>query len=281
MRITTKFTLPEDWYVKKVPRKSGNTIDKYYYDPETGRQFRSLKDVERYLTEGFIPTTSRPKRPKYKEKMQDFEVAQDNDYHLITVTPRSFLSSSPFILPDGWTVKEVPRKTGRIDKVISIQNPIYLHYPYVFFFFLQYYYEPGTGHMFRSKPAVQKHLAQLEEDSLPLSVVLEELRENHLPLSKAFKLATPIKNNGSYDSCKKSISKHEQDPSLSNAPPNKINWVIPSTAGETWTAFVGDEAVPDFMKQQWGRRFILTINNSKYNEQVFGRGVDEDYGPTH
>ncbi|MFS7903511.1 putative methyl-CpG DNA binding, DNA-binding domain superfamily [Helianthus anomalus] len=185
---TTKFTLPEDWFVEKVPRKSGNTID----------------------------------------KMQDFEEDQDNEYRLINMNPGSFLSTSPF-LPEGWIVKEVPRKTGdHFDK---------------------YYYEPGTGHMFRSLTSVKKHLAQLEESS-PLSVLLEEFREDNVPLSKAFTLASPIKNYASY------------------AVPNRINWVIPSTAGETWNAFVGDELVPDSTKQKWGRRFMLTINSAKRNEQV-------------
>ncbi|KAM0051333.1 putative methyl-CpG DNA binding, DNA-binding domain superfamily [Helianthus debilis subsp. tardiflorus] len=104
-------------------------------------------------------------------QMQDFEEDQDNEYRLINMNHGSFLSTSP-VLPEGWIVKEVPRKTGdHFDK---------------------YYYEPGTGHMFRSLTSVKKHLAQLEESS-PLSVVLEEFREDNVPLSKAFKLASPIK----------------------------------------------------------------------------------------
>ncbi|KAL8215251.1 hypothetical protein R6Q57_004700 [Mikania cordata] len=256
--ITTKFTLPEDWFVEKKYRKSGGAFDKYYHDPESGRKFRSLKDVERYLTEGIVPTSS--KRLKYHKKhlqkysnlkeiiyggkMQLLEEDKDNQYQLINVTPSSCLSTSPFTLPDGWIVEKVPRKTGdRRDR---------------------YFYEPGTGHKFRSLLSVQKHLAELEENS-PLSVVLEGLRENNLPLSKAFRSANPIKNYGSCDSRKKSISKKEQDSAFSNAAPNKINWVIPCTAGETWNAFVGDKLVPEFMKQQWGKRFMLAINNTEHN----------------
>ncbi|KAD0215465.1 hypothetical protein E3N88_44612 [Mikania micrantha] len=168
--ITTKFTLPEDWFVEKKYRKSGGAFDKYYHDPESGRKFRSLKDVERYLTEGIVPTSS--KRLKYHKKMQHLEENKNNQYQLINVTPSSCLSTSPFTLPDGWIVEKVPRKTGdRSDR---------------------YFYEPGTGHKFRSLLSVQKHLAELEENS-PLSVVLEGLRENNLPLSKAFRSANPIK----------------------------------------------------------------------------------------
>ncbi|KAK1428750.1 hypothetical protein QVD17_17590 [Tagetes erecta] len=253
-----RFSLPEDWVVEKRPRKSGSTIDTYYHDPETGRKFRSLKDVERYLTEGISPTRSNAKRLTHHEqhlqkrsnqkrivssaKMLDFEENEDNPYPLINVTtPASFLSASTFNLPDGWVVEEVPRKTGnRSDR---------------------YFYEPVTGHKFRSLPSVKKHLAEIEEkENSPLSAVLEELRENNLPLSKAFKLAPPIKNYGSW---KKNISKKEQNSSFINAPPNKINWVISSTAEETWNAFVGDEPVPDFVRKKWGKRFMLAINDTK------------------
>ncbi|KAI3808686.1 hypothetical protein L1987_24644 [Smallanthus sonchifolius] len=81
--------------------------------------------------------------------------------------------------------------------------------------------------------------------------------------------STPLKNFGSYGSWKKSISNSEQGSSVSNAPPNKINGVIPSTAGATWNAFVRDELVPDSIKQQCERRFMLTVNNTKHNEQIF------------
>lgn len=40
-------------------------IVQYYRDPETGRQFRSLKEVERYISEGITPPTTRVKRLKY------------------------------------------------------------------------------------------------------------------------------------------------------------------------------------------------------------------------
>ncbi|KVI03590.1 methyl-CpG-binding domain-containing protein 7-like [Cynara cardunculus var. scolymus] len=261
---TSKFTLPEDWFVEKVPRKSGWTIDKYYHDPETGRKFRSLKGVERFLTEGCTPTRSSAKRLNYHKKhlencgsrkkivsggkMLDFEEDKYNEYQLVNVTPTSFPSTLPFKLPDGWIVEEVPRKTGgHVDR---------------------YYYEPGTGQKFRSLIAAQKHLAELEENS-PLSVVLEELIENNLPLSKAFKLRSSIKNHGSYDSWKKSISRKERASSFSS-PPSKINWVIASSAGQTWNAFVGDELVPDSLMQQWGKRFMLAIDNNKHNPPVSG-----------
>ncbi|XP_034687268.1 methyl-CpG-binding domain-containing protein 7 isoform X3 [Vitis riparia] len=59
---SSTFKLPRDWVVRKVRRASGKScglIDKYYYEPETGRQFRSLKSIQKYLTEKMENT------PKY------------------------------------------------------------------------------------------------------------------------------------------------------------------------------------------------------------------------
>nr|XP_043611218.1 methyl-CpG-binding domain-containing protein 7-like [Erigeron canadensis] len=275
--ITTKFTLPEDWFVEIVPRKSGNTSsDKYYYDPITGRKFRSLKDVERYLIEGIIPSKSVANRLTYNEKplqtigyrkmidsggqtsgyrkmivsggqMLDFEEGNDNQYQLVTVTPTRSPSTSHFKLPDGWIVEVVPRKSGNhcADR---------------------YYYEPGTGQKFRSKTAVQKHLAELE-DSSPQSVVPEEQIEDNVPLARAFRSATPRKRRSSYASCKKRDFRKVQKSSFSN-PPSKINWVVGSTEAETWNAFVGDTPVSDSLQQQWGEKFTLALNNITRNSSI-------------
>lgn len=281
MLKVSKFTLPKGWSVKKVPRKVGDLTDKYYRDPETGRQFRSLKEVERYITEGITPARSRVKRLSYfhdeekverditeevspkktRQKMLNYhhdekdsgsrdmivanEKDKDNQYQLAIVSPTSF-SSPKFLskLPDGWVVEEVPRRSGGyIDK---------------------YYYEPGTGQKFRSMVAVEKHLAELEENS-PLAVVLEEIREKSLPLSKAFKLSSPIKNCGSYNSWKKSKSTKEK-----SSPPRKINWVIAGNGGDAWNAFMDENLVEDSVKQQWRKTFMMEINNSKHNAPVSG-----------
>ncbi|CAH1434333.1 unnamed protein product [Lactuca virosa] len=316
--LSSPFSLPDGWFVHPVPRSDGLRVDKYYIESETGRKFRSrrevkrylnveeykatrsrplrlayrikntldlkmitsqanyyndpnterkfrsLKDVERNLTKGSTSTKSTTKRLKYHEKhlqscssrkkivsrgkRLDFEEDKYNQYQLVNVTPTSFQSSSTFTLPDGWIVEEVPRKTGdHIDR---------------------YYYEPGTGQKFRSLTAVQKHIAELEENA-PLSVVLEELRENNLPIAKAFKLSNSIKNHGSYDSWKKSVlKKDEGSSSFTTSPPSKINWVIASSGGQNWDAFIGDNPIPDSLKQEWNERFLLAIGNGNQNESV-------------
>ncbi|RDX63979.1 Methyl-CpG-binding domain-containing protein 7, partial [Mucuna pruriens] len=47
---SSSFHLPSDWVVEKKPRVSNPThVDKYYYEPHTGKKFRSLLSVQRYL----------------------------------------------------------------------------------------------------------------------------------------------------------------------------------------------------------------------------------------
>lgn len=53
-------------------------------------------------------------------------------------------------------------------------------------FVTQYYYEPESGQKFRSLVAVERYLADLNDDA-PLSKTLEEIMENK-PLAQAFKL---------------------------------------------------------------------------------------------
>ncbi|XP_071737889.1 methyl-CpG-binding domain-containing protein 7-like [Rutidosis leptorrhynchoides] len=270
----SKFTLPEGWHVKKVLRKHGDAADKYYRDPKTGRYFRSLKEVERYVTEGVLPskkrriiydendeknitdgithTKLRPRRLTYhrdtensasrrmivaSDKILALEENKDNQNQLAIVSPASISPRSSFKLPDGWVVEMVPRRTGdHIDR---------------------YYYEPGSGQRFRSLVAVQKYLTELEEHS-PLSVVLEEIKENHLPLSKAFKLSSCIKKCGSYNSWKKSASRKEK-----TSIPSKINWVIAGNGAHDWNAFVDETLVQDPVKQQWVNAFMMAIKTKQ------------------
>ncbi|KAL1345357.1 hypothetical protein HN51_019108 [Arachis hypogaea] len=46
------FTLPQGWIIERKPRLANPTIvDKYYHEPGTGKKFRSLVAVQRYLLE--------------------------------------------------------------------------------------------------------------------------------------------------------------------------------------------------------------------------------------
>ncbi|GFZ17980.1 hypothetical protein Acr_26g0012490 [Actinidia rufa] len=260
--ITTtpsRFKLPNGWYVKNVLRSDGSRIDKYYLEQGTGQKFRSLKEVERYLT-GVEYTRSRKalklsnhiESPGSRKmiisggmlwlttiaqhgglilnidadamQLLSLDKEETNQLQLAVVSPTIPLATSPFTLPEGWIVEEVPRKcNGHADK---------------------YYYEPGTRRKFRSLISVERYLAE-EADNAPLSQV--------------FKLDSRAKNFGS----RKKIFREKVNTSTSDSvqPPAKINWVLADPGGSTWNAFSGDSMVPEPVKQRWANRFMVSIND--------------------
>ncbi|XP_048325040.2 methyl-CpG-binding domain-containing protein 6 [Ziziphus jujuba] len=84
-------TLPDDWSVVEKQRcslaASPGRVDKYYYEPGTGKTFRSLISVYKYLREGKTDTPMTKKlRADNKSSMQ--------------IIPYTIRSNSSFILPD-------------------------------------------------------------------------------------------------------------------------------------------------------------------------------------
>ncbi|GAY38167.1 hypothetical protein CUMW_034640 [Citrus unshiu] len=132
----SSFKLPRGWSVEERPRTHSPTrpdrIDKYYYEPRTGRQFRSLLSIQKYLT-GEEDTVS-PKRVKY------------GNVQNMQIVPCATKSAASFGLPDNWIVQEIPRKNinyaGTIDR---------------------YYIEPGTGFRFRSRLAAERYLQEVRK----------------------------------------------------------------------------------------------------------------------
>ncbi|KAL7173494.1 hypothetical protein ACSBR2_032872 [Camellia fascicularis] len=247
---TSQFQLPEGWEVEKVRRPNGGQIDKYYYEPETGKKFRSLKAVERYLTgEEYTQPRKRLKLHNHVRRsgprkmivsgrmLLRLEEDESNQRQLAVVAPTIAAATSPFILPDGWIVEEVPRKCGGYTD--------------------KYYYEPGTGRQFRSLISVERYLAEVE-DNAPLSQVFELCQDN-APLSQVLKLCSRVKNSGA----RKKISRNKVKISTSDSdkPPAKINWVLADHGGCTWSPFTGESMVPEPVKQQWANRFTLSIND--------------------
>ncbi|KAL3518250.1 hypothetical protein ACH5RR_020839 [Cinchona calisaya] len=253
----SKFKVPHGWVVQEVPRSGpSKAVDKYYYEPGTGLKFRSLRAVERYINgEEFTPTHRRAltwhnnhyKSPRYRKmiiccgKMMTFNEETLTGSHLAIVAPGNTAANSPYNLPDGWIVEEVPRRDdSHTDK---------------------YYYEPGSGQKFRSFTAAQRYIEELKED-IPLSVVLEEIKEMNRPLSKAFKLRSRVKNPVS---CKKQCAKNSTQALSFVSPPMKVNWVLDSPQGDAWKPFIVDMEIPVSVKQQWDERFKLALNAQNHD----------------
>ncbi|GAA0151911.1 hypothetical protein LIER_10526 [Lithospermum erythrorhizon] len=251
------FRLPRGWKIEGVPRSTyPYQIDKYYIEPGTRRKFRSLVSVERYIRgEDEVPFTKSKsltlshRRTSYRRmiisngRMVKFneEIIDQKQMALVPCGGHGSAEASPYNLPDGWVVEYAPRRDGRVDR---------------------YYYEPETGRRFRSHAAALRYLAESDE-TRPLSHSYEVLEEN-VPLSKMFKLEWHRKNSAPlkkktriYDTYKSSFLK----------PPEKVKWVIASTQGDIWNAFVGETLVPDPVKNQWSKRFMLFMNDGDGEEE--------------
>nr|XP_009782300.1 PREDICTED: methyl-CpG-binding domain-containing protein 7 isoform X1 [Nicotiana sylvestris] len=250
---SSSFKLPPGWGVQEVPRSDGCRVDKYYYEPGTGLKFRSLREVERRLNGEIYAPRSRAlivrhnqasssvsrKMVVYGGKIVRMDEEQLNQWAIV---PSRSAATLPYELPDGWVIEEVPRRDGSfVDK---------------------YYYEPGTGLKFRSRIAAQRYLAEMRED-VPLSATLEELKENK-PLSKMFKLHHQAKKSVP---CKRNISREDLQKSSFLSPPAKVNWVLSSPKGDGWDPFIAGTPIPDSVKQQWTKRFMLFMNDETPNAE--------------
>ncbi|XP_011089437.1 methyl-CpG-binding domain-containing protein 7 isoform X2 [Sesamum indicum] len=262
----SRFRIPRGWGVEEVPRHDGTRSDMYYYEPGTGRKFRSIREVQRYLNGDSYPCRStrklslRSHSSGYRRMLFSGEKSSrcrrmivsggkllrlDNELsqsHLAVTASQRAAPAAPFVLPDGWIVEEVPRK--------------YDHWTD------KYYYEPHTGQKFRSLVAVERYLTELEENE-PLSKALEEIKENK-PLSKIFKLENHAKHSSPR---KKNISRENTQASSFVSPPMKVNWVLASSRGDAWNPFISEALVPDSIKQQWSNRFMLFMNDGCGNFQ--------------
>lgn len=233
---TSRFKLPNDWIVKRKIRSSGNSvgrIDKYYYEPGTGRQFRSLRDVEKYLMEINEDT------PLCKMLMAD-----SKEHHKLNIVASHTARTTSFKLPADWVVKDFPRSnlkySGRTDK---------------------YYYEPETGRQFRSLISVERYLTGTSAPKCLQNSASQKIISNY----------ESSENSGSQNkiipsSKKKTISSHEAKTSSFDLgkPPLKIRWVLQGP-GDAWCPLMGGLMVPDSEKQQWAKIFVSTVKYRNSN----------------
>ncbi|KAJ7947696.1 Methyl-CpG-binding domain-containing protein 7 [Quillaja saponaria] len=228
MVTSSSFTLPDGWYVEEKPRPSDpGHVDKYYYEPGTGKKFRSLVSVQRYLTED---RTSSPTGGTLKS-------ADECNMQIVT---QKTGSASSFKLPNDWVVEERPRSNIKYGKVIDKPSP------------QSGLAKKNVSGVKHSLKAVRKYPTVAEEDKVKL---------------KAMKLAihsTPSKKSGSR---KKIDSGEDRRTSLLNfsSPPAKINWVLSGSGGNMWSAFMGESTVPDSVKQKWSEKFRLALHERDIN----------------
>ncbi|GMH12307.1 hypothetical protein Nepgr_014148 [Nepenthes gracilis] len=224
------FELPDGWILEVRPRAPGSSVkaDKYYYEPETGRQFRSLPSIRRYLNgEEEYKTMPRQKHRRPIRTMDELEAApQTNIKDKVSSNAQNKLSS---ILPDGWIVKKVPRKLGcRSDR---------------------YFIDPVNRLKFRSLPEVQRFLKG------------EEYSRKRKPM----KLIDCSVHQESLDSRKENTSfEIVKDSNFGTSnPPEKVNWVFSGLGEDTWRPFIQESMVPDRLKELWAESFVLGMTGRR------------------
>ncbi|XP_019436228.1 PREDICTED: methyl-CpG-binding domain-containing protein 7-like isoform X2 [Lupinus angustifolius] len=234
------FTLPHGWFIEEKPRSSNPNIkDRYYYEPGTGRKFRSLLSVQRYLTHGIIDDRSRTSGSIIPQNQ--------NTMQIIT---HSRKNSSFIELPNDWIVKKKPRNNNYGAGVTDTTD-----------------IEPGTGRRFRSLKAVERYLAG-ENGCTAITKSGVKPRTGNQRSSFAEEEKNTLKasmhstKSTVFNSPKEINSGTDNRPCMHNLskPPAKVKWVL-SGSGGCWNPFLDDSIVPDSEKLKWSEAFVLSINS--------------------
>ncbi|KAL2981925.1 hypothetical protein AAZX31_13G314700 [Glycine max] len=217
------FRLPDGWVVEKKPRPSHESrFDKYYYEPGTGRKFRSLLSVQRHLAgetrDYVVANTMMSKNENTLFFLQNFIEsgsgqkfgslrALDNflsEENACTTTPKSAVKSG----------------TGeqRACGVRSGQKAVHKG--------------SSVGEEVQITPKSLKHTIQ--------SALSEK--------SDSRKKTKSEKDNRA--------SMHN----LTVPPPAKVSWVL-SGSGGFWSPFLDDSIVPEPEKMKWSKAFVLSIHD--------------------
>ncbi|GKV01020.1 hypothetical protein SLEP1_g13620 [Rubroshorea leprosula] len=259
--ISKSFQLPDGWLVEERPRKNcpsnPGQVDKYYEEPESGRRFRSLVSVQRYLG-GQTENPVKRRSVNRAARSHDYSVKPLNprDYeNSMQIVPRYTSSGSSFNLPDDWIVEQVPRINGRYAGIVD-----------------KYYIEPGTGVKFRSLRSVERYLTRVggsettsknsgsqkenkSDDDHSWDIVLKCLVDGKRTKTK--REPKPSKSSGSQ---KQKYAKGAKNPMLDFAsPPTKVKWVLGGPGRNLWNPFMGESEVPENIQQTWSKTFILSI----------------------
>ncbi|KAL2239528.1 UNVERIFIED_CONTAM: Methyl-CpG-binding domain-containing protein 7 [Sesamum indicum] len=313
----SRFRIPRGWGVEEVPRHDGTRSDmvhpiinsssslvfscpenflafrnfllsadisafldvyvQYYYEPGTGRKFRSIREVQRYLNGDSYPCRStrklslRSHSSGYRRMLFSGEkssrcrrmIVSGGKFRLNLDSDKGRVFSIAMLLrldnelSQSHLAVTASQRAAPAAPFVLPDGWIVEEVPRKYDHWTdKYYYEPHTGQKFRSLVAVERYLTELEENE-PLSKALEEIKENK-PLSKIFKLENHAKHSSPR---KKNISRENTQASSFVSPPMKVNWVLASSRGDAWNPFISEALVPDSIKQQWSNRFMLFMND--------------------
>ncbi|KAK7272088.1 hypothetical protein RJT34_28475 [Clitoria ternatea] len=230
------FQLPADWVVEERPRPSNPShIDRYYYEPGTGKKFRSLLSVQRHLENEKADYLITERMVSTAENTTCIEsgTRQDN-----VSTKKSARRQ------DGISKKESSTRQ-RFHSLRAVEN--FLAGENACAATPKSVVKSGTVQRSRSGRSCQK----------PAHKYSSYEEANITP--KGLKHSTQSTNT---DSQKKIKLGKVNRASMHNltAPPAKVSWVL-SGPGGFWSPFLDDSSVQESEKLKWSEAFVLSIHD--------------------
>ncbi|KAJ4875117.1 Methyl-CpG-binding domain-containing protein 7 [Raphanus sativus] len=240
------------WTIVKRSRSSSTSrkgsVDTYFVEPGTGREFPSLESVQRHLVGEVHDRRLTRTGHSFSERTRVYEKSITTQDHR-----RIEYASKGFRLPKGWTVEEFPRLNSyQIDKC---------------------YIERKTGNRFRSLVSVERYLkdpgkladkqpmrieyGRSRDFSLPNGWIVEgKPRSNSSQIDKTyiepgtgnkFRSLAAVERylNGANDSVNSMVpSGRLSAVVIDEKPPEKVNWVLNGPGGNMFSAHVSGSVVP-------------------------------------
>ncbi|CAN6692692.1 unnamed protein product [Malus baccata var. baccata] len=142
------------------------------------------------------------------------------------VKRKAFTDSMESWLPQGWSVQEKVRSSGATAGSTD-----------------RYYIDPVSGRRFRSKIEVLRFLE---------TGTAKKAKTENASVDK-----TSVEGSGSQ---KKKSSTKPKTSALNfdyNNVPEKVEWVLTATSGESWTPFIDNKKVPESTSKEWAAAFAL------------------------
>ncbi|CAN1150377.1 Methyl-CpG-binding domain-containing protein 7 [Linum perenne] len=228
--------LPLGWFVELRPRSDPSKFDKYYIEPQTGRRFRSIPDVQRYLE---------------RDPATPIAIKSRHDQSNMQTVPSAFKSGSQFNLPCDWLVELRPRSDGsRLDR---------------------YYIEPGTGRKFRSLVAAQKQVEEAEElrTGLKASTPMVYTTRNEVTGKvKKFKRLADVGETSTLTqhghSSNESLVDIEETRTVKPShcrSATRIKWVFNGQCDNMWSPSIDGSPVPESEVRGWSEAFVLSMDS--------------------
>ncbi|KAF8102407.1 hypothetical protein N665_0198s0111 [Sinapis alba] len=257
------------WTIVKRPRSSSTSrkgsVDTYFIEPGTGREFPSLESVQRYLVGEVHDRRLTRARHLFRARVYE-ESRTKQDYR------RVVHASKGFRLPKGWTVEEFPRlnsyhidkcyverKTGnKFRSLVSVER--YLKYP---------------GKRADEQPMlIQYHRGRSKDFSLPDGWIVEgKPRSNSSQIDKTyiepetgnkFRSLAAVERylNDTVDSVDSMVPSGQLSTVVVDEnPPEKVKWVLNGPGGNMFSAHVSGSVVSSSVKQTWSEAFVSLMQD--------------------